>query len=162
MIFHHWGVMVEELFAYIFGIYITFGYKNPIDLNSVRFGRHCDIGWVTSLISQWKMDGNKRNLNCFYSIFAKKRNSHGHFKYIKKHKILPRNFCFCVITLCSSNFFLLISMILNLNCFYSISANRRKQKNWFLWKNMHQSMPRNWENSSSMLQLPLKYFISIE
>ena len=33
-------------------------------------------------VSQWKMDGNKRNLNC---IFAKKRNSHGHFKYIKSY-----------------------------------------------------------------------------
>ena len=36
-------------------------------------------------LSQWKVDGNKRNLNCFYSIFAKKRNSHSHFKYIKLH-----------------------------------------------------------------------------
>jgi hypothetical protein len=25
------------------------------------------------------------NLNGFYSSFAKKRNSHGHFKYIKMH-----------------------------------------------------------------------------
>ena len=53
-------------------------------------------------------------------------------------------------------------MILNLNCCYSISANRRKQKDWFLWKNMHQSMSRNWENSSSMLQSPPKYLFSIE
>ena len=52
-------------------------------------------------IAQWKMDGNKRNLNCFYSIFAKKHNSHSHFKYIKKHKIIPRNCCVGVITLCS-------------------------------------------------------------
>ena len=43
------------------------------------------------------MDGNKRNL----STFAKKRNSHGYFKYIKKHKIIPRNCCFGVITLYS-------------------------------------------------------------
>ena len=35
------------------------------------------------------MDGNKRNSNCFYSIFAKKRNSHCHFKYIE---IIPRNY----------------------------------------------------------------------
>ena len=48
------------------------------------------------------------------------------------------------------------------NCFYSISENRCKQKDWFLWKNMHQSMSRNWENSSSMLQSSPKYFISIE
>ena len=41
------------------------------------------------------------NLNCFYSKSAKKRNSHGHFKCIKKHKSLPRNCCFIVITLCS-------------------------------------------------------------
>ena len=33
-------------------------------------------------------------LNCFYSILAKKRNSHGYFKYIKKHKMLPRHCCF--------------------------------------------------------------------
>ena len=41
----------------------------------------------------------------------------------------------------------------------------RKQtqaKTLFLWKNMHQSMSRNWENSSSMLQSSPKYFISIE
>ena len=63
------------------------------------------------------------NLNGFYSIFAKKCNSHGHFKYIKKHKIIPRNCCFCVITLCSSKTFLLISMIWKLNCFYSIFSH---------------------------------------
>ena len=48
-------------------------------------------------VTQWKMDGNKRNLN--------KRTSHGHFKYIKKHENIPRNCCFIVITLCSPNFF---------------------------------------------------------
>ena len=42
-----------------------------------------------------------KNLNCFYSIFTKKRNSHGHFRYTKKHKIIPRNCCFSVINLCS-------------------------------------------------------------
>ena len=26
---HYWGGTVDELFAYIFGIYIKFGYKNP-------------------------------------------------------------------------------------------------------------------------------------
>ena len=26
---HYWGGTVEELFAYIFGMYIKFGYKNP-------------------------------------------------------------------------------------------------------------------------------------
>ena len=46
----------------------------------------------------------------------------------------------------------------NLNCFYSISANRRKQNYWSLWKNMHQSMSRNWENSSSMLQSLKSFF----
>ena len=46
--------------------------------------------------SQWKMDGNKRKLKCFYSIysiFAKNHNSHGHFQCIKKQKIIPRSFC---------------------------------------------------------------------
>ena len=47
-------------------------------------------------------------INCFYSIFAKKRNSHGHFKYIKKHKIIHRNCCSGVITLCSPKNFLVI------------------------------------------------------
>ena len=55
-----------------------------------------------------------------------------------------------------------ISMILSLNCFYSISANRRKQKDWFLWKNMHQCMSRNWENTSSMLQSPPKELFYVE
>ena len=48
------------------------------------------------------------NLNCFYSIFAKKLNSHGHFRYMKKHKIIPRNCCFSVITLCSPQIFLFL------------------------------------------------------
>ena len=48
------------------------------------------------------------------------------------------------------------------NCFYSISAKRRKQKYRFLWKNMYQSTSRNWENSSSMLQSPPKYLFSVE
>ena len=34
-------------------------------------------------IAQWKMDGNKRNLDCFYSIFAKKRNSHSQLLILK-------------------------------------------------------------------------------
>ena len=53
-------------------------------------------------------------------------------------------------------------MVLNLTCCFSISANRCKQKDCFLWKNMRQSMSRNWENSSSMLQSPPKYLFSIE
>ena len=40
-------------------------------------------------------------LKCFSCIFAKKRDSHDHFKCIKKHKTTPRNCCFSVITLCS-------------------------------------------------------------
>ena len=35
---------MEELFSYIFGIYIKFGYKKSIDLNSAGFGRRCIIG----------------------------------------------------------------------------------------------------------------------
>ena len=93
--------------------------------------------------TQWKMDGNKRNLNCFYSIFAKKRNSHGHFKCIKKHKIIPRNCCFGVITLCSPNFFLFISMILNLNCFYSIIAKKRNSHGHFRYIKDHKFIPKN-------------------
>ena len=57
---------------------------------------------------------NRGNLNCFYSIFAKKRNSQSHFKYIKKHQIIPRNCCFGVITLCSPKKVLLFSVHLPL------------------------------------------------
>ena len=42
--------MVEELFAYIFGVYIKFGYKNPLTLtlsDSVDVAT-CKIDWVTS------------------------------------------------------------------------------------------------------------------
>ena len=52
---------------------------------------------LSEKVSQWKMDENKRNLNC---IFAKKRNSHGHFKYIKNIKsylgivVLVLSLCF--------------------------------------------------------------------
>ena len=45
---------------------------------------------------------------------------------------------------------------------WCISANKRKQKYWYLCKNMHESMSRNWKNSSSMLQSPQKYLFSIE
>ena len=50
---------------------------------------------------------NRRNLNCFYSIFAKKRNSQSHFKCIKKHKITPKICCSSAIMLCSTYFELL-------------------------------------------------------
>ena len=40
-------------------------------------------------------------LNGFYSIYAKKRDSQDHLKYIKKLKITPSNCCSGVITLCS-------------------------------------------------------------
>ena len=43
----------------------------------------------------------KRFLKPLWRIFAKKRNSHGHFKHLKNPKIIPRNCCFSVITLCS-------------------------------------------------------------
>ena len=48
---------------------------------------------------------------------------------------------------------------------WRISANRRKQKDCFLWKNMHQIISRNWENSSSMLHFNLgsyEYFTILE
>ena len=44
---------------------------------------------------------NRRNSNCFYSIFAKKCNSHCHFKCINKHKIKPRSCCLGAIMLFS-------------------------------------------------------------
>ena len=40
------------------------------------------------------------SLNGFYSIFAKKCNSHGHLKCIKKHVITPR-ICFKVLLCCA-------------------------------------------------------------
>ena len=46
------------------------------------------------------------NLNCFYSIFTKKRNSHGHFKCIKKHKIISRSCCLSAIMVLSYYFML--------------------------------------------------------
>ena len=112
------------------------------------------------------MDGKKRNSNCFYSIFAKKRNSHGHFKYIKKC-------CFGVITLlpypCSHFYFdinfgakfdikvkvttwighvftkkkLFLSIILNLDCFYSIFAKKRNSHGYFEYIKKYKSIPRN-------------------
>ena len=62
------------------------------------------------ILAQWKMDGKYVNLNCFYSIFVKKRNSHGHFG---THNITPRNCCFGVITLCSlpKSFFFLLNCL---------------------------------------------------
>ena len=39
-------------------------------------------------------------LNGFYSIYAKKRDSHGHLKCIKKLKFTHKSCCLSVITLC--------------------------------------------------------------
>ena len=94
------------------------------------------------------------NLNCFYSIFAKKRNSHGHFKCIKKHKIIPRSCCLCAIMFLSSKIFLLISMILNLNCFYSIFAKKRNSHGHFKYIKKHKIIPRSCCLSAIMLILP--------
>jgi hypothetical protein len=46
------------------------------------------------------------NSNYFYSISAKKRNSHGHFKCIKKHKIMSRSCCLSAIMMLSYYFML--------------------------------------------------------
>ena len=42
------GATVEELLAYIFGIYIKFSKKIHFELNSMEFGLSCNIAWVTS------------------------------------------------------------------------------------------------------------------
>ena len=69
---------------------IAFHYKNAVEAIQVQNHR------------------KKRSSNCFYSNFTKKQNSQGHFKYTKKHKIMFRNCCSVVITLCSPKFFLVI------------------------------------------------------
>ena len=46
-------------------------------------------------------------LNCFYSTYAKKRDSHGHLKCIKKLEITPKSCCLSAIMLCSIYFELL-------------------------------------------------------
>ena len=48
------------------------------------------------------------NLNGFCSLCPKKRNSHGHPKCMKNHKIIHRNCCSGVITLCSPKHFWVI------------------------------------------------------
>ena len=47
------------------------------------------------------------NLNGFCSIFPKQRNSHGHLKCIKKHKITQKSCCLSAIMLCSIHYELL-------------------------------------------------------
>ena len=66
-------------------------------LNSLKF-----FYVIISKLSQWKMDG--KEINCFYSIFAKKLKSHSHFRCIKKHKIIPKSCCFSAIMLLSPKF----------------------------------------------------------
>ena len=68
-------------------------------------------------------DGAKK-LNCFYSIFAKKRNSHGHLKYIKNIKLYLR-IIFLVLSLCAHPkkiYFLLNSINLPL-CYLGWKTN---------------------------------------
>jgi hypothetical protein len=115
-----------------------------------------------SAISQWKIGGNKRNLNCFYSVSANKCKQMDYLFTKNIHQSMPTNWENSSSMLQSPKFFLLISMSLSLNCFCSVSANRHKQKDCFLWKNMHQSMSRNWENSCSMLWSPPKYLFYVE
>ena len=47
------------------------------------------------------------SLNGFYSIYAKKRDSHGQFKCIKNPKITPKSCCLSATILCSIYFELL-------------------------------------------------------
>ena len=108
------------------------------------------------------MDGNKINLNCFFSIFAKKCNSHGHFKYIKKHKIIPRSCCISAIMLLSAKISLFISMVLSLNYFYSIFAKKCNSHSHFKCIKKHKIIPRRCCLSAIMLLPPISFlFISM-
>lgn len=76
---------------------------------------------------------------CFYNIFAKKPNSHHHFKYIKKHKIKIRNSCFAVITLCSPKVIFCPYSTVIINVLFSINFQHPKPKHYrfqglFFWK----------------------------
>ena len=78
-IFKYWSIR-QGLSVSVFSISILAGKKQRKTSKPSRFEKK------SSQVTQWKMDGNKRNLNWSYSIFPKKHNSHGHFKYIKNIK----------------------------------------------------------------------------
>ena len=55
----------------------------------------------TILLISMNFNDLKLSLNCFYKIFAKKRNSHCHFKCMKNHKVITRSCCLSAIILLS-------------------------------------------------------------
>ena len=124
-----------------------------------NFGIGCWIRWARYHRGRWTE--NNSNLNTLFLMFFEPKGQElntfiGSIHFV--NFLTPLGPWGCVHIYLKK----CISMILTLNCCYSISANRRKQKDWFLWKNMHQSMSRNWENSSSLLQSPPKHLFSIE
>ena len=80
-----------------------------------------------------------------WRIYTKRHNSYGHFKYIKKHKIIPKNCCFGVITLCSpkKSLFLLnsnkSSSVLSLSNYLCLK----------LWQNMRDQLI-SWDTPKCM------------
>ena len=67
-----------------------------------------------------------------------------------------------MLSLCFHHFFLCISMILNLNCFYNIFAKKRSSHGHFKYIKMHQLIHGLMLIVAIMLLSPPKYFISIE
>ena len=57
----------------------------PLGVHSYRFEKNIQL-----------------SANLIRRIYTKRRNNQGHFEYTNNHKIIPRNCCFIVITLCSS------------------------------------------------------------
>ena len=106
-------------------------------------------------LKQWKWHGGTCFLGCFLFHPTAKPNRPNS---LKQRRCCSFLYIFLVIcngnckSVCEALYGRWTEKKKNLDCFYSISANRREQKGWFLWKNMHQSMSRNWKNSSSMLQ----------
>ena len=63
---------------------------------------------LLGVILRFVMKRNTRKLNCFYSMYAKKkRDSHHYLKCIKKLEITPKSCCLSAIMLCSIYFELL-------------------------------------------------------
>ena len=76
----------------------------------------------------------------------------------KKHKIIPRSCCLSAIMLLSPTTFLLISMVLNLNCFYKIFARKHNSHSHFKCRKKQKIISRSWFLSAIML---LSYYFML-
>ena len=114
--------------------------SNEIRSNEIRIRRELPLEAI-----YLQNHRNRRNLNCFYSIFAEKCNSHSHFRYIKNIKLYLR-IVVLVLSLCvhpkEIYYFLSTSHCATLSCL--ISTGRKFMSRWNVFLHFIASVELGW------------------